>query len=391
MPGILLGFLILIVLIILKINIVIAAPISASIIALFNDLNVLKVMNEYYLPGFADFIQSYVLIFLLSAMLGQIIESSEDADHIADFVVEVLNYKYIAIGIFFTSALLGIGGISAFVLIFSIYPIASNVFKKVGLSESLILAAIGGGIIIIGIPVPGSPQIHNLIMMDFLNTSATSGLVIGLISVMVGTIFSVFYIFYRTQKLLDEDSLNHANNAFKKPGAEKLKQFALSISPLLLVFILLALFKLPPVLALGSGVILSLIKNFRKIKVTEVINDSISNAAVPMMFAASAMGFGEVISFVPAFKGFLQGLLNLPLHPLILVGFINNLAAGLLGTASGGMLLSLSTIGQELAQDLDPASLHRIFIIGASGLDTLPHNSVYLAMLSFTGLTLKII
>ncbi|MFW5980581.1 MAG: GntP family permease [Halanaerobiaceae bacterium] len=389
MLGIGLGFLILIILITLKINIVVAAPVAATIIAVVNDLNILQVMNEFYLPGFGDFIQSYLFIFLLSAMLGQIIESSQDADYISDFVVEVLNYKYMAVGIFFTSALLGLGGISAFVLIFSIYPIADRVFEKVGLSQSLILAAVGGGIVVIAIPLPGSPQIHNLIMMDFLNNTAVTGLVMGVVSVLVGTVFSAGYLFYRTRNLLDEESLEKANSVFNKPEPDKLKNFLISISPLLLVFTMLAFFDLPPVLALASGVVLSMVKNIRKIKVTKIINDSISQASIPMLFAASAMGFGEVISNLPVFTEFLQVLLNLPLHPLILVGVINNMAAGLLGTASGGMLLTLSTVGEELAQSLDSASLHRIFLIGATGLDTLPHNSAYLAMLSFTGLTLK--
>jgi H+/gluconate symporter-like permease len=101
------------------------------------------------------------------------------------------------------------------------------------------------------------------------------------------------------------------------------------------------------------------------------------------------MGFGQVISSLPVFKDFLQTLLNLPLNPYLLTGIITNIAAGLLGSASGGMLLTLSTVGENIVQMVDPEKLHRLIIIASTGLDTLPHNSAYLAMLAYTGLKFK--
>ena len=38
---------------------------------------------------------------------------------------------------------------------------------------------------------------------------------------------------------------------------------------------------------------------------------------------------------------------------------------------------------------VDPQKLHRITLIASTGLDTLPHNSAYLAMLAYTGLKFK--
>ena len=389
MFSIVLGFLILITLIILKVSIVVAAPLSSAVILYLNDLNVLEVLNTEYLPGFASFVQDYLFIFLLSALLGKIMEESDDATSIGEFVLFVLSYRFAAVGIFFASVLLSIGGISAFVLIFTIYPIAKKVFEEAGLSKSLILASIAGGNVIVGLSLPGSPQVHNLIMMDYLNISALAGLNLGLVSISSGAAAAILYLRYRSRSLLAENNTKTKEPILKKPDLNKLLNFTTAMIPLLTVFIFLAVLAKPPAAALLLGVLVSIIKNIKKIDLLEILNESISNAILPLMFAASAMGFGQIISSLPVFKDFLQTLLNLPLNPYLLVGIITNIAAGLLGSASGGMLLTLSTVGENIVQMVDPEKLHRIIIIASTGLDTLPHNSAYLAMLAYTGLKFR--
>ncbi|RAK06354.1 H+/gluconate symporter-like permease [Halanaerobium saccharolyticum] len=388
MLSIIIGFIILMTLIILKVSIVVAAPLSSAVILYLNNLKILEILNSQYLPGFASFVEDYIFIFLLGAILGKVMEESDDATSIGEFVLDVLSYRYAAVGIFFASVLLSIGGISAFVLIFTIYPIAKQVFEEAGLPKSLIIASIAGGNVIVGLSLPGSPQVHNLIMMDYLNTSALAGFGLGLAGISAGSAAAIAYLRYRSRSMLAESN-NLNDSILKKPELSKLFNFLTAMLPLLTVFIFLAVLSEPPVIALLLGVVLSIIKNFRKIDLLEILNESISNAILPLMFAASAMGFGQVISSLPVFKEFLQTLLNLPLNPYLLIGIITNIAAGLLGSASGGMLLTLSTVGENIVQLVDPEKLHRIVIIASTGLDTLPHNSAYLAMLAYTGLKFR--
>ncbi len=389
MHGIVVGFLVLIILIVLKVSIIIVAPISAVIIALLSNLNVTEILNNYYLPGFAAFVQNYLFIFLLSSLLGKIMEASGDATAIGELIIDVLGHKYLPIGILFISAIMIYGGISGFVMIFTIYPIAKSVFEKAGLPKSLILATITGGCVIIGIPFPGSPQIHNLILMDYFNTSTTAGAIVGISGILVSTVFSIYYLLFRTKRLSGNKVNNLENIIFKKPDREKLRNFIWGLLPMLAVFIFLVILKKPPLISLLIGVIISLLKNIKKIDFLSVINKSISNAAVPLMFAASVMGFGEVVSKLPVFREYFQMIVNLSFNPYFLVGMITNIASGLTGSGVGGILLTLSTIGENITQLADPEKLHRIIVIASTGLDTLPHNSTYLAMLSFTGLKLK--
>jgi H+/gluconate symporter-like permease len=374
----------LIILIILKINIVITAPIVSSLIAILNNLNILNVLNNQYLIGFSNFVQNYLFIFLLSAILGNIMDDSGDASTISNFILRIIPYKYTAIGIFFTSAILTYGGISVFILIFTIYPIAKSVFEETGLSKSVILSAISGGSIILGVAMPGSPQIHNLIMMKYLNTSSVAGLEISIISITISSLFALYYLYLRTRSSIKDKHKKSQIISF-----ENILNLFLAISPIFTVFIFIAILKKPPIISLFMGTMVSLLKNIRKINILKILNNSIANASSPLMFAASAMGFGRVISNLSVFEMFLINMLDMPLNPYLLVGIITNITSGLLGSASGGIILVISTVGDEILQFVDPKIFHRVIIIASTGLDTLPHNNVYLAMLAYTGLKFK--
>jgi len=69
-----------------------------------------------------------------------------------------------------------------------------------------------------------------------------------------------------------------------------------------------------------------------------------------------------------------------------------NILAALTGSASGGMTIALDALGQtymQLAaeQNIDPQLLHRIAVMSAGTLDSLPHNGAVVALLGVCGVT----
>jgi H+/gluconate symporter-like permease len=66
--------------------------------------------------------------------------------------------------------------------------------------------------------------------------------------------------------------------------------------------------------------------------------------------------------------------------------------AALTGSASGGLTIALDALGStymRLAaeQGIDPALLHRVAVIGAGTLDSLPHNGAVVTLLAVCGST----
>ena len=68
--------------------------------------------------------------------------------------------------------------------------------------------------------------------------------------------------------------------------------------------------------------------------------------------------------------------------------------ASLTGSASGGLTIALDTLGAtylRIAEQrgIDPALLHRVAVIGAGTLDSLPHNGAIVTLLAVCGCTHK--
>jgi H+/gluconate symporter-like permease len=79
-------------------------------------------------------------------------------------------------------------------------------------------------------------------------------------------------------------------------------------------------------------------------------------------------------------------------NPLVSLALATNLLAGMTGSASGGMSIALSTLGDTYLQmgeaaGISPELLHRVTAVATGGLDALPHNGAVITLLTICGLT----
>src|SRR5262249_25608205 len=123
--------------------------------------------------------------------------------------------------------------------------------------------------------------------------------------------------------------------------------------------------------------------------------DAGANASVlPAVSVASLVGFGAVIAALPAFTLVREWVLSIGGGPLVSLAAATNILAALTGSASGGLTIALDALGPtylRIAQEsgIDPSILHRIAVIGAGALDTLPHNGAVVTLLAVCGATHK--
>jgi H+/gluconate symporter-like permease len=69
-----------------------------------------------------------------------------------------------------------------------------------------------------------------------------------------------------------------------------------------------------------------------------------------------------------------------------------NILAALTGSASGGLTIALDALGSTYMRiaaeaGIDPAVMHRVAVIGAGALDSLPHNGAVVTLLAVCGST----
>ena len=78
--------------------------------------------------------------------------------------------------------------------------------------------------------------------------------------------------------------------------------------------------------------------------------------------------------------------------PLVSLAVATNVLASLTGSASGGLTIALDSLGgayMQIAaeQGIDPGLMHRVAVIGAGTLDSLPHNGAVVTVLAVCGST----
>jgi H+/gluconate symporter-like permease len=145
--------------------------------------------------------------------------------------------------------------------------------------------------------------------------------------------------------------------------------------------------------ALVCAILAVLAINYRRLPAIRETMDAGANASVlPAMSVASLVGFGAVVAAVPAFGIVRDAVLGIEGGPLVSLAIATNVLAAMTGSASGGLTIALDALAGsyiERAADigLAPALLHRVAVIAAGTLDTLPHNGAVITLLAVCGST----
>jgi H+/gluconate symporter-like permease len=108
---------------------------------------------------------------------------------------------------------------------------------------------------------------------------------------------------------------------------------------------------------------------------------------LPAVSVASLVGFGAVIAALPAFAAVRDWVLGIQGGPLVSLAVATNVLAALTGSASGGLTIALDALGHNYMaiaaqNNISPALMHRVAVIGSGTLDILPHNGAVVTLLA---------
>lgn len=374
------------------------APVCAVILGVTGGLDLLTMYRDTYMLGLSGYVKTWFPVFMLGAIFGHLMDYTGAAKSIAKWLTNTIGPKRAIIGVVVGCGVLTYGGISLFVVVFAMYPLALELFREANITRKLIPGAIAlGSFTFTMTAIPGTPQIQNLIPMDYYGTTATAAPIMGITAAVLMFVLGVLWLQYRERKF------TAAGDVFMEPkgkeavvfDASQLPNPLLSFVPLVAVIAVFNLFKLDIVIALIVGVVLAMVLNFGKYSgFTKTISAGAIGSITAIMNTAAAVGFGAVVRTVPGFETLKSMLLNVPGTPLISEAIAVNLLAGATGSASGGMGIALEALGPQyleiaMEQGINPAAFHRVASLASGGLDTLPHNGAVLTLLAVTGMTHK--
>jgi H+/gluconate symporter-like permease len=427
------------------ISVLILAP-SLAILAVVASFEqpILASYTQIFMAATGDFIVSYFPVFLLGAIFGKLVEDSGSAEALAQAITRWLGTDRAILSVVLSCAAMTYGGVSLFVVAFAVFPIAAALFRQADLPKRLIPGTIAlGAFTFTMTALPGTPSIQNAIPMPYFGTTPFAapglGILTGLLMLGVG----LLWLQRRANQASGEGYGDHPDGE-PKPDAElrersagegfdlmeipppgrpaRLPSPALAVLPLALVIAInfaFTTFIIPAmetdylatpeygattidsvrgiwsiIAALVISILVLIGINWSRLPQVKRSLDSGANASLlPIFNTASLVGFGAVIALLPAFAMIRDSVVGIGTeNPLISLAISVNLLAGMTGSASGGMSIALSTLGDTYnemasAADISPELMHRVTTVATGGLDALPHNGAVITLLAICGLT----
>jgi len=402
--GILMGILTIILLIIKKFNIIVAAPIATIVVLLFNDVNILQTVfgkENSYMTALAGFIASNFAIFLLGSILAKYMDKSGATVSIANKVLSVVGTKnpYNAlVALFIISAILTYGGINVFVIIFALIPMAKPIFRQLNISWKLVIIPIFGGTSTFTMTMlPGAPSLHNIVPSTALGTTLTAAPLLGISTSIAAVIFILLFMKYSLSKSLRKNEtfmVDEQAESSEVASERKLPSFIISLLPILVLLGIILLFSSVSyiiIVALIVAVVLSALL-FRKqiAQQKEVLNQGANESVGSTITTASTIAFGTVATSVPAFKGVFKLIQSIPGPPVLSLMIGTGLIGGITASAVGAIGISVANFAPYyLELGLDPETIHRAIAVGSGALSIVPYSGFLIIVNNLTGLTMK--
>lgn len=442
--GILLSLVLLITLAYRGHSVIVVAPVCALVAAVFSGVPLLATYTQVFMPALGNFIVNFFPLFLVGAIFGRLMTISGMAESLATWISRTLGPRHAILATVLATALLTYGGVSAWVIAFTIYPIGVALFQKAGLPKRLMPAAIALGIFTFATAaLPGSPQIHNAIPTRFFDTTTFAAPIIGVIGAIITFTLGMLWLNYRQRALTAAGETyyshlpEHERDAAAQEDADTWVgsgatggtasgssvhvQGFIALIPILVVVAVNLLFvyalsgawdfgylseerfgetTLSAVLGLWSvttALVAAIITIFvlRPGSLRQLItglSEGARNAVLPVFTTASEVGYGAVVASLAIFAVIREGLYGVTDNALALGSLATAVIAGITGSSSGGLTITLQSFGEDLAtlaseQGIALEFMHRAMAMASVSFDSLPHNGAIITLLLVTGMT----
>lgn len=446
--GILLGLAVLVGLSFRSWTVLVLAPLAAMVAALFAGDPLLAHWTQTFMGAAAGFVAQFFPLFLLGAIFGKLMDDSGSVNTIAQFMTDKLGAKRAILAVVLAGAIVTYGGVSLFVALFVIVPMAQGLFRAANIPNRLTPGAVALGTMTFTMSaMPGTPAVQNAIPMPFFGTTPFAAPGLGLVASGIMFGFGMWWLLRAERKArlagegygeggstvevacenpdvreratstsaFDPAELKRGHHSPEQPGV---LVAALPLIAVVLVNLTMSMLVIPRldtsflaepqwggisiasvsgiwsvIVALIVAILVLVALNRKRLSELRASVDAGANASVlPIISVASLVGFGAVVASLPAFAAVADWVLSIDGGPLVSLAVSTNVLAALTGSASGGMTIALEALGPVYLaiaeqQGIDPALLHRIAVIGAGTLDSLPHNGAVITLLAVCGST----
>lgn len=398
------------------------AAIAAIIVAVTNSLNPLTAfigestpegfaVPTTYVGGLITMLSALFSIIFLGVILGKLYADTGAATSIANTLMKAFikpnqsPEKKIKVGLLvmlIVSGLCTMGGIDAYIQIFTMFPVALIIAEVCDIPRRFV-----PGMLVLNcafVAAPGAPQIMNVLAVGALQkggyeVSATSGLIPGIVAAIiigVGGYFTLVYMINKDRKKGLHFELGTVPAVTAEEG-RKLPNFIVAVLPLVSVFVFYTIIHWNIAIALTIGILVNIAlmqhyiprkQNGAKITGLTALRNTLNAGSETypgaLLMIATPAALAAVIEGTKAFGEIIHGLSTLGFNIMLLAFIIGTVIVLLTGSPPACIMISLGVImGMAAAiPGLNPNMnlVLRIVVITSITFESLPWNGTILFM-----------
>ncbi|MGT2711402.1 GntP family permease [Streptococcus oriscaviae] len=387
-----------------NLHVVLAAPLASLVVILTNQMDILDSLlgkEQSYMVGLTGFLINNFAIFLLGSILASYMEKSGASQSIAQAILKLVGKDKpfsVLLAITIVASILTYGGVSIFVVIFTLLPLSRPLFKELNINWELFpIPVFLGASTYTLTALPATPSIQNAIPTKVLGTSLTAAPVLGILASLTMLVFGLCYMSYALKKSLKKGETYMETGDSESDISESNQQLpSLFVSCLPLLGLLATIFvfsKMPNILVVGLtiSILLSalLFKPFLPNQ-KEVLNAGTTASIIPAFATSSTVAFGAVLTASTGFSLIQAAIRSIPGSPLISLSLSTALLSGILGSASGAIgIVSANFLPSYLEMGIQPELLHRVTVIASAALTVVPQSGVMITFHNLSKLSMK--
>lgn len=325
--GIILGLALFMIMAYKGVNMVLSALTSACIMLVISGIAPLEGLSTSFLAGLARFVQDYFLLFVLGALLGRLMSDAGTARRIALSVAGLIGhcktrrnqrlFCLLMVGaLYFVLTYVGISG---YVVVFTVMPIARDLYQRTDTPWRLYCSA--GPMSICGGMVVGSLNINNIYAADACGTGLSAGLRLSIVAVVTFTLVYLL-VHFAMLRHLDRTGEGFLPSGSGIQGAaldeglseDQLPGLVPSVLSIAAVMVLSAVFGINVNIVLLVGCVLTALvgwKNLRR-KLGKSISAGVGSSYAPILNVGATYAIGTTLKSLEGFAVIESALSVLP-------------------------------------------------------------------------------
>lgn len=383
-------------------NVLVTSLVTAVIIAATNGMDIMNAMvgsEKSYVTGLAGFVQKNLLIFMGGAIMGEFMDKSGAAKSIAKAIMGKVGTKspyLVLLGIAAIGAILTYAGISMFVAMFALIPLARPMFKECNIPWHLFCAAwtLGACSFTMAM-IPGVPAVAWINAANGCGVSMTAAPIMGIVGSVIAIAVSCLYIKFALKRAQAKGEVYVADeNETAEASEEKaIPSLGVSLLPLVLLIAIIIIGSQLGVanivyIAMVAAIIVSMIVFNKYISSQrDVLGNGAKSALGPAVFTSAAVGVGTVAAAAVGFQIIQGAIFNMPGGTYVSAATLAAALGGIMGSGSGAVgIIATNFLDPYLATGVDPAALAKIIATSATIGGALPNSGAMFGMLAAMGL-----